>query len=525
MARLYRPTITRYTDPATGKRCRKDAPGAVRTPARSRTWRGEWRDGDGVLRTKALSPNKAAAKAMLREVESEAERGRAGLTNPFAEHARTPLADHLADFRAHLEAKGNGERHVHDTTARVRAALIEGCGFRLIGDLSASRLAADLADRRAEGLGVATSNHYLTACKGFTRWMVKDRRSSDDPFAHLSKLNADADVRKERRDLCPVDFARVLDAAEAGPVRSGLTGPDRAMLYRTAAYTGLRASELASLTPRSFDFTADPPTVTVEAACSKRRRRDVLPLHPDLADRLRAWFEELDRHRAAADAPATLRIDGEQASEPARLWPSNWATGGKYGAAAMLRFDLEAAGVPYTDADGRDFDFHALRHQFITMLARSGVHPKDAQALARHSTITLTMDRYTHVGLRDMGAAVASLPGMQAVPGSAVATGTDGGGNDPNRAADARRHAPGGSVVAGMVAGPNGNPRGRTGTAGETSTGERPAAGPGGRMKKPPVSQGAGDDRGRLGTAEQSRRKIGGGGNRTHDTRIMNPLL
>ena len=43
------------------------------------------------------------------------------------------------------------------------------------------------------------------------------------------------------------------------------------------------------------------------------------------------------------------------------------------------------------DADGRAADFHSLRHTFITRLVRSGVKPKEAKALARHSTITLTI--------------------------------------------------------------------------------------------------------------------------------------
>ena len=38
------------------------------------------------------------------------------------------------------------------------------------------------------------------------------------------------------------------------------------------------------------------------------------------------------------------------------------------------------------------------------------VPPKLAQQLARHSTITLTMDRYSHIGLLDMNAALQSLP-------------------------------------------------------------------------------------------------------------------
>ena len=48
------------------------------------------------------------------------------------------------------------------------------------------------------------------------------------------------------------------------------------------------------------------------------------------------------------------------------------------------------------NASGRVADFHALRHTFITRLARSGVAPAVAKSLARHSGPTLTMDHQTH---------------------------------------------------------------------------------------------------------------------------------
>jgi hypothetical protein len=44
----------------------------------------------------------------------------------------------------------------------------------------------------------------------------------------------------------------------------------------------------------------------------------------------------------------------------------------------MIRLDLEAAGIPYTDERGRVYNFHTLRHQFLSDLAAEGVHPKDA---------------------------------------------------------------------------------------------------------------------------------------------------
>ena len=66
----------------------------------------------------------------------------------------------------------------------------------------------------------------------------------------------------------------------------------------------------------------------------------------------------------------------------------------------------------FRDEADRVFDFHGLRHQYVSNLAAAGVHPKIAQTLARHSTITLTMDRYTHVGLYDLSASVNSLPAI-----------------------------------------------------------------------------------------------------------------
>jgi hypothetical protein len=95
--------------------------------------------------------------------------------------------------------------------------------------------------------------------------------------------------------------------------------------------------------------------------------------------------------------------------------------------AAMLRADLKAAGIVYRDENGRVADFHCLRHSFITNLASGGIHPKVAQTLARHSTIGLTMDRYTHQYAGDEVAALDVLPDLDAPTiETAKATGTDG---------------------------------------------------------------------------------------------------
>ena len=164
--------------------------------------------------------------------------------------------------------------------------------------------------------------------------------------------------------------------------------------YAMAAYTGLRATELASIEVRSLDLESEFPLAAVAAAHSKRKRAEHQPLRPDLAAILNQWLKTRD-----------------DAKSDDRLWPGSWADK----AAEMLRGDLEAAGIPYRDDMGRYFDFHALRHQFISNLALAGVHPKVAQVLARHSSISLTMDRYTHVPDAQVAEALDRLPELPAV--------------------------------------------------------------------------------------------------------------
>jgi len=72
--------------------------------------------------------------------------------------------------------------------------------------------------------------------------------------------------------------------------------------------------------------------------------------------------------------------------------------------------DLATVGILKVNAHGRTVDVHAMRHTFVTLMARSGVMPTTAQKLMRHSDIRLTMNIYTHLDLADTAGAVAALP-------------------------------------------------------------------------------------------------------------------
>lgn len=196
------------------------------------------------------------------------------------------------------------------------------------------------------------------------------------------------DRRHDRRALSTGDFDKLVKAAERGPKVLGMTGADRAMLYRVAVNTGFRASELASLTPESLGLDNGRPMVTVEAGYSKHRAQDVQPIRPDLASILRVWLAD----KQPGERVFALRTDK---------------------AAKMMRADLAAAEIPYRDSAGLVADFHSLRHSAGTWLKDARVHPKVIQTFMRHSRITLTMDRYVDPSVTDQTAALEHLPGAR----------------------------------------------------------------------------------------------------------------
>lgn len=140
------------------------------------------------------------------------------------------------------------------------------------------------------------------------------------------------------------------------------------------------------------------------------------PLYPEYVqfERFRAahYSKELSdkvwRGCAKSCGIATAVASRKKAATP--VWPGAWARAKQAG--KTLQRDLEAASIPYVDEQGRYADVHVLRHTFITNMMKSGINPKTAQSLARHSTIDLTMNVYTKLTIADQATAIASLPGM-----------------------------------------------------------------------------------------------------------------
>ena len=300
----------------------------------------------------------------------------------ISNHLGKPLAKHLDDFHNGLLAKGNGEPYVKQTTSRIKS-IFEGCGFETYSDIDANEVYTFLADMRSdEGTGQRTFNYALKAVKHFAKWMIKERRATENPLEHLTCVTQ-TEKRRQRRALSIEEQIRLLESAMNGTKHHNLTGYERYLVYKLALQTGLRANEIRNLTMSSFDF--DNRTVTLTGAYTKNKKLAVLDLKRDTALELKSFLSNKMPGVKVFAVP----------NQPAK----------------MIKPDLKAAGLEYKTDEGQA-DFHGLRHSFITNLARAGVHPSDAMVLARHKTITLTMDYYTHVKRESLQGIIDAQPDL-----------------------------------------------------------------------------------------------------------------
>ncbi len=399
------------------------------------SWYIAYQDEHGRRRTLKGCPDKAATEQLARKLESEADLRRRGVIDARAEayaaHEAKPLAEHLDAWEESLKAEGVTAKHVDLTISRMQRIVALICGARLsevspvtrnrradvarahkarservaparLSDLTTEQVQKALAALKAEGHSLQTCNHYRAVVRSFSRWCWKTRRTREDFLCGVKSYNVKEDRRHDRRTLSLEELRRLIDAAQRGPVVRRVPGPVRALVYRLAVATGLRYSEIGSITPESFN--RDAPSVTVSAAYTKNGDPATLPLPRELADDVAAYVATL--------APGV------------QVFPLPRYTRG----ASMLRVDLDAAGIPYETASGF-FDFHALRCEMATLADQAGVTPRVVQRLMRHSSLELT-GRYTKPRAVDIEAAASLLPslkpeGDRPEVGALAATGTD----------------------------------------------------------------------------------------------------
>lgn len=230
-----------------------------------------------------------------------------------------------------------------------------------------------LLDLMDKGKSPKTRNDYLNSLFAFCTYARDRKFLREHPLLGVTWLPHTPSKENRRRDWSEDDLFRLLND----------TPLHRMIVYETAAFSGFRRGELASLTLDHLDV--DKGILKLYEMDDKARMAREQPIPLDLARKLKAFGESgealslYERHTSRKDAKMG--------------YPANPLLFVPMHAARMLTKDLERLGIPKRTEEGK-LDFHSLRVAYTNLLFKTGTDLKTAQELARHSDPKLTLITY-----------------------------------------------------------------------------------------------------------------------------------
>ncbi|MCK8646891.1 tyrosine-type recombinase/integrase [Mycobacterium colombiense] len=300
-------------------------------------------------------------------------------------------------------------------------------GGKAIAAITPTHCEQFLAALVARGLTPATLKHHWSVLRAVFVYAVRHKAITANP-ADGVEFSANGAKRRNRRHH-PLTAEQV--AAVANSI--GERYPVYELMTLFAAYTGLRAEELAGCEVGDLVFTPGP-KCTVNVSRAKKRRDGVwvpdtlksaksertVPLPGWLGERMRDYLD--NTHPRADERTAPLwpnrALGGARRRGCRAVAPLDYSepvdTGAFY--KNVLRPALEAAGLPAsrpataTTPAVRGVRQHDLRHTFATLQLSAGVHFMQVSKWLGHSTFTLTLDVYGDYIPEEDGGAANNLP-------------------------------------------------------------------------------------------------------------------
>ena len=318
--------------------------------------------------------HKQVSEKKLNEIVRLLEQERAGIIAPRIQRdaAQRPLENHLDDYLADLSGRQLSRGYIYNVEKRLRR-LFRECNWQRHADATADSFTAWRSQQ--SGAAATTKNQYLEACSAFFGWLKGMKRLFANPFEDVGRVEEQGNEQRKRRAYGDEQLRALL--AVAGSFRVG---------YLAAVHTGLRRAELKALEWQNVNLSIEPGNVWLPDEHTKNGKPANLPLHAELASEF--------RRVKSADAQPTDRVFSN------RTLPSIY----------MVKKHLAQAGIPYKDAEGKQADFHALRHRLSTNLAKTNVPPRVTMEMMRHSDIRLTMKTYTDAARLPLAEALKGMP-------------------------------------------------------------------------------------------------------------------
>ncbi len=338
---------------------------------------------DIALGTRILEVAHQRARKLVREKQQEA----AGILAPKIQRdvAQKPLLELLDIWVTTGLAPDVGRKH--RTYCKNRPARVfEECTWERVSDVNAKGFEEWRAKQHRQGAKAKTLNEYLGHLRSFFGWLEEREMIGVNPLKSVKLLR----IEKE-------DSQRAFTMNELSQLIAAVPRY-RACLYRIAAFTGLRKAELKALTWSRITLDGVKPLIELEPSKTKNRKGGTLPLHPEALEA----FQEL---RSLCPEEATFVFFK--------------------GVTQMPRFykDLALAGIEAEDNRGRGLVFHSFRRTWATILNSSGIAPRVAMELMRHSDLRLTMSTYNDSNMLPLMRELEKVPSLKSSLKSSLKTG------------------------------------------------------------------------------------------------------
>ncbi|MGE5708725.1 MAG: tyrosine-type recombinase/integrase [Nitrospira sp.] len=348
-------------------------------------WKGAWWvfvNHEGRRKAKRIGDGdtgKRAAKKVAIKVQAKLALG-----EPIALHqpdaAMPTVKDYLTEW-----VKVYAEAHCKHSTASgyrgvIEHHLIPAFGDYRLHEVTRSEIKRLIASLVAQGRKKRTIHNVLTPLKEAYQHAIDDGLVTVNPVAKMGRaLQAEQSADAHINPLTTEEVRVLLHMTRE---RTPLFYP----LFLCAVRTGLREGELIGLRWNDIDFHGD----FIEVRHNVVRRKETTTKtrkirRVDLSPQLKA---ELERLRETRQLDASMKGDTTPPDWVFLTPQRNRMTNEVLRKAFYAQ--LAAAGL-------RKVRFHDLRHTFASLLIQQGANVKYIQQQLGHSSISITLDVYSHL--------------------------------------------------------------------------------------------------------------------------------